>query len=53
MMKPKEYKSKHIAKATQVNASTKALPKSLLSQPEKKNKNISPASQKLNSNSAP
>ena len=48
MMKPKEYKNKHIAKAAQVNALTKALPKSLLSKPEKKNKKISPASQKLN-----
>ncbi len=41
-------KSKHIAKATQTNASTKALSKSLLCRPEKKNKKISLASQKLN-----
>lgn len=47
-MKLSSPKSKHIAKATQANASTKALSKSLLCRPEKKNKKISPASQKLN-----
>jgi hypothetical protein len=47
-MKLANPKSKHIAKAAQGNASTKALSKSLLSQTEKKNKKITPASQKLN-----
>jgi hypothetical protein len=47
-MKLANPKSKHIAKATQGNASTKALSKSLLSQPGKKNKKISHVSQKSN-----
>ena len=47
-MKLANPKNKHNAKAPQGNASTKALSKSLLSQPEKKNKKITPASQKLN-----
>lgn len=47
-MKLANPKSKHIAKAAQGNASTKALSKSLLYHPKKKNKKISPASQKLN-----
>jgi hypothetical protein len=47
-MKLANPKSKHIAKAAQGNTSTKALSKSLLSRPEKKNKKISAASQKLN-----
>ncbi|MGY6741673.1 MAG: hypothetical protein ACXIUQ_02980 [Cecembia sp.] len=47
-MKLANPKSKHIAKAAQGNASTKALSKSLLFHPKKKNKKISPASQKLN-----
>jgi hypothetical protein len=37
-----------MAKAAHGNASTKALSKSLLFHPKKKNKKISPASQKLN-----
>src|SRR5690606_26621069 len=47
-MKLANPKSKHIAKAAQGYASTKALSKSLLFHPKKKNKKISPASQKLN-----
>lgn len=47
-MKLANPKSKHIAKAAQGNASTKALSKSLFFHPKKKNKKISPASQKLN-----
>jgi hypothetical protein len=47
-MKLPNPKSKHIAKSAQGNASTKALSKSLLSQPEKKNNKITPSSQKLN-----
>jgi hypothetical protein len=49
-MKLANLKSKHIAKAAQANASTKALLKSLLCRTEKKNKKISHASQKLNFN---
>jgi hypothetical protein len=47
-MKLANPKSKHIAKAAQGNALTKALSKSLLFHPKMKNKKISPASQKLN-----
>ncbi|MCK9481928.1 MAG: hypothetical protein M0R38_09250 [Bacteroidia bacterium] len=47
-MQSADPKSKHIAKAAQANATTKALSKSLLCLPEKKNKKIFPASQKLN-----
>ena len=47
-MKLANPKSKHIAKATQGNALTKVLSKSLLSQPGKKNKKITHVSQKLN-----
>jgi len=46
-MKLTNPKSKHIAKAAQGSALTRALSNSMLSQPVKKNKKIAPFAQKL------